>query len=201
MVRRTSDWRDELGRWLKRFWIGWVTRHGDKCARSAGLRWANATNCTTSLPPGSGMQTPVETELLIQADRLVGGHDAVLVIDDTGYRRKARIRWVLPSAPWPTGWVLGQNTDCSGSDPLADAWAWYAKHRPRAAPLSGSGKTPVAAPTAGFAGRSATATHKLFQEHGETFRDGVVDRIVLCPEALPDFPQPGASAQDVATFG
>jgi hypothetical protein len=38
---------------------------------------------------------------------------------------------------------------------------------------------------AGFAGRSATATHKRFQEHGETFRDGVVDRIVLCPEALP----------------
>jgi DDE superfamily endonuclease len=28
--------------------------------------------------------TPVETELLVQADRLVGGSDAVLVIDDTG---------------------------------------------------------------------------------------------------------------------
>jgi hypothetical protein len=42
---------------------------------------------------------------------------------------------------------------------------------------------------------------KLFQERGETFRDGVVDRIVLCPQALPDFPQPWASAQDVATFG
>jgi SRSO17 transposase len=26
---------------------------------------------------------PLETELLIQADRLVGGSDAVLVIDDT----------------------------------------------------------------------------------------------------------------------
>jgi hypothetical protein len=54
---------------------------------------------------------------------------------------------------------------------------------------------------AGFAGRLATATLKLFQERGEMFRDGVVDRIILCPEALPDFPQPGASAQDVATFG
>jgi hypothetical protein len=42
---------------------------------------------------------------------------------------------------------------------------------------------------------------KLFQERGEMFRDGVVDRIVLCLEALPDFPQPWASAQDVATFG
>jgi hypothetical protein len=51
--------------------------------------------------------------------------------------------------------------------------------------------------TARFAGRSATATLKLFQERGETFPAGVVDRIVLGPEALPDFPQPWASAQDV----
>jgi hypothetical protein len=29
---------------------------------------------------------PLETELLIQADRLVGGGDAVLVIDDTALR-------------------------------------------------------------------------------------------------------------------
>jgi SRSO17 transposase len=32
--------------------------------------------------------TPVETELLIQADRLVGGSDAVLVIDDTAIPKK-----------------------------------------------------------------------------------------------------------------
>src|SRR2546429_8958146 len=32
--------------------------------------------------------TPVETELLIQADRLVGGSDAVLVIDDTAIAKK-----------------------------------------------------------------------------------------------------------------
>jgi len=37
--------------------------------------------------------TPVETELLVQADRLVGGSDAVLVIDDTAIPRRARIRW------------------------------------------------------------------------------------------------------------
>ena len=72
MVRRTSDWRDELGRWLKPF----LDRLGHKARRHmcplyvsgligiarafsrwrSGLRWANATNCTTSLPPGSGMQ-------------------------------------------------------------------------------------------------------------------------------------------------
>ena len=31
---------------------------------------------------------PLETELLIQADRLVGGSDAVLVIDDTAVPKK-----------------------------------------------------------------------------------------------------------------
>ena len=32
--------------------------------------------------------TPVETELLVQADRLIGGRDAVLVIDDTAIPKK-----------------------------------------------------------------------------------------------------------------
>ena len=32
--------------------------------------------------------TPAETELLVQADRLVGGSDAVLVIDDTAIPKK-----------------------------------------------------------------------------------------------------------------
>src|SRR5947207_1523589 len=34
--------------------------------------------------------TPVETELLVQADRLVGGSDAVLVIDDTAIPKKGK---------------------------------------------------------------------------------------------------------------
>jgi SRSO17 transposase len=33
---------------------------------------------------------PLETELLIQADKLVGGSDAVLVIDDTAMPKKGR---------------------------------------------------------------------------------------------------------------
>jgi SRSO17 transposase len=32
--------------------------------------------------------TPVETELLVQADRPVGGSDAVMVIDDTAIPKK-----------------------------------------------------------------------------------------------------------------
>jgi hypothetical protein len=55
--------------------------------------------------------------------------------------------------------------------------------------------------TAGLVGHSATATLNLFQERGGTFRDGVVDRIVLGLETFPDLPQPWASAQDVATLG
>jgi hypothetical protein len=55
--------------------------------------------------------TPVETELLAQADRLVGGRDAVLVIDDTGIayaflqyrrlktaRREKKSQWAAASA-------------------------------------------------------------------------------------------------------
>ena len=37
---------------------------------------------------------PLETELLIQADRLVGGKDAVLVIDDTAMPKKGDARLV-----------------------------------------------------------------------------------------------------------
>jgi hypothetical protein len=36
----------------------------------------------------SSENSPVETELLVQADRLVGGRDAVLVVDDTAIAKK-----------------------------------------------------------------------------------------------------------------
>src|SRR5215510_11467574 len=52
-----------------------------------GLRSANAINCTTSLRRGLGSNA-CETELLVQADRLVGGSDAVLVIDDAAIAKK-----------------------------------------------------------------------------------------------------------------
>jgi SRSO17 transposase len=44
---------------------------------------------------GAWDATPVETELLVQADRLVGGRDAVLVVDEPRLRRRARIRSAL----------------------------------------------------------------------------------------------------------
>jgi len=42
--------------------------------------------------------TPLETELLNQADRLVGGRDAVLVIDDTSLQKSIRpVKAALPN--------------------------------------------------------------------------------------------------------
>ena len=63
---------------------------------------------------------PVETELLIQADKLVGGRDAVLVIDDTAVLKKGRrFGSVLLSRI-----LLGAGQDRQLSDPsIADAGA------------------------------------------------------------------------------
>ena len=53
--------------------------------------------------------TPVETELLVQADRLVGGSDAVLVIDDTAIPKKGT-HSVGVAPQYAT--VLGKTANC-----------------------------------------------------------------------------------------
>jgi hypothetical protein len=62
------------------FWLGWVTRHGAECGDYDQLHHFIAA--------GVWDAGPVETELLVQADKLVGGSDAVLVIDDTAIPKK-----------------------------------------------------------------------------------------------------------------
>ena len=52
---------------------------------------------------------PLEKELLVQADKLVGGSDAVLVIDNTAVPKKGKhsvgVAWQYASA-------LGKNANC-----------------------------------------------------------------------------------------
>src|SRR6516225_4109651 len=106
MVGRTSDWKEELGRFLKPF----LDRLGHKARRQmcplyvSGLIGPGARKSIQPMAERLGFgeydqlhhfiaagvwdARPVETELLVQADRLVGGSDAVLVIDDTATQER-----------------------------------------------------------------------------------------------------------------
>jgi hypothetical protein len=108
MVGTTWNWEDELGRWLKPF----LDRLDHKARRRmcplyvAGLigpgERKSIQPMAERLAPGDYDQlhhfvaagvwdaAPLEIELLVQADRLVGGSDAVLVIDDTAVPKKGR---------------------------------------------------------------------------------------------------------------
>src|ERR1700759_3294745 len=103
---RTSDWKQELERFLTPF----LDRLGHRARRQmcplyvSGLIGPGDRKSiqpmATQLALGAHDQlhhfiaagvwdaAPVETELLVQADRLVGGSDAVLVIDDTAIPKK-----------------------------------------------------------------------------------------------------------------
>jgi len=116
MVNMTPKWEDELGRWLKPF----LDRLGHKARRRmcplyiSGLIGPgdrkSVQPMAARLAPGDYDQlhhfiadgvwdaVPLESELLVQADRLVGGKDAVLVIDNTATRR-AIVRLSLRNMP------------------------------------------------------------------------------------------------------
>src|SRR5215472_7234782 len=106
MAGLASDWHGELERWLEAF----LTRLGDKARRRmcalyiAGLvgpgERKSVQPMAMRLAPGEYDQlhhfvaagvwdaAALEAELLVQADRLVGGKDGVLVIDDTALPKK-----------------------------------------------------------------------------------------------------------------
>jgi SRSO17 transposase len=108
MASTTSDWAGELGRWLKPFLerLGHIARRRMCPLYVAGLIGPgdrkSVQPMAERLAPGNYDQlhhfvaagvwdaAPLETELLIQADRLVGGSDAVLVIDDTAMPKKGK---------------------------------------------------------------------------------------------------------------
>src|SRR5262245_17416281 len=106
MVGRMSDWQDELERWLMPFlsrlghkarrrmcplYVSGLIGPGDRKSIQPMARRLALGECDQLqhfIAAGAWGAAPVETELLVQADRLVGGSDAVLVIDDTAIPKK-----------------------------------------------------------------------------------------------------------------
>jgi len=106
MAGAPLDWKRELERWLKPF----LDRLGHKTRRRmcplyvSGLIGPGERKSIQPIAERLALGTydrlhhfvvagvwdtgPVETELLVQADKLVGGSDAVLVIDDTAMAKK-----------------------------------------------------------------------------------------------------------------
>src|SRR3974390_257948 len=127
MVSRTSDWTEDLGRFLNPF----LARLGHKARRQMCPLYVSGLigpGDRKSIQPmaerlargdydqlhhfiaaGVWDATPVETELLVQADRLVGGNDAVLVIDDTAIPKKGT--YSVGVAPQYAS-ALGKTANC-----------------------------------------------------------------------------------------
>src|SRR5438045_5333668 len=106
MGGKTLDWKEELGRWLKPF----LDRLGHKARRpmcplyvsgrigpgerksvqpmAERVALGDYDQLHHFIAAGVWDAVPEETELLVQADKLVGGSDAVLVIDDTAIAKK-----------------------------------------------------------------------------------------------------------------
>ena len=121
------DWEDELERWLKPFLdrLGHKTRQrmcplyvagligpGDRKSvqpMAERLATGNYDQLHHFIADGVWDATPLESELLNQADRLVGGKDAVLVIDDTAMPKKGE-RSVGVAAQYAS--ALGKTANC-----------------------------------------------------------------------------------------
>src|SRR6476660_3730108 len=122
-----AGWEDELERWLMPFLdrLGHKTRQrmcplyvagligpGDRKSvqpMAERLAMSNYDQLHHFIADGVWDATPLETELLNQANRLVGGKDAVLVIDDTSLPKKGE-RSVGVAAQYAS--ALGKTANC-----------------------------------------------------------------------------------------
>jgi SRSO17 transposase len=108
MAGKTSDWTEELGRFLEPFlarlghkarrrmcplYVSGLIGPGDRksiAPMAERLVLAEYDQLHHFIAAGVWDAGPLETELLVQADKLVGGTDAVLVIDDTAIPKKGK---------------------------------------------------------------------------------------------------------------
>ena len=108
MVGATLDWTKDLERWLRPFLgrLGHKTRRrmcpiyvsgligpGERKSiqpMAERLALGSYDRLHHFISSGAWDVTPIEAELLVQADKLVGGRDAVLVIDDTAMLKKGK---------------------------------------------------------------------------------------------------------------
>ena len=137
MAGKTSDWKEEHRHFLKPFldrlrhkarremcplYVSGLIGPGDRKSIQATAKRLALGACDQLhhfIAAGVWDEAPLETELLVQADRLVGGNDAVLVIDDTAIPKKGT--YSVGVAP-PICFSVGQ--DCELPDPgIADTGA------------------------------------------------------------------------------
>ena len=122
-----SDWKDELAYWLKPFlqhlghkarrrmcplYVTGLIGPGDRKSvqpMAARLAPGDYDQLHHFVAAGVWDAAPLETELLVQADRLVGGSDAVMVIDDTAMPKKGKHS--VGVAPQYAS-ALGKNANC-----------------------------------------------------------------------------------------
>ena len=112
MVGKTLDWQDELSRWLKPFldrlghkarrrmcpfYVSGLIGPGDRKSiqpMARRLALGESDQLHHFIAAGVWDAAPVETELLVQANKLVGGRDAVLCVTILRFPRRECIRLV-----------------------------------------------------------------------------------------------------------
>ena len=127
MVGSRLDWKEELGRFLQPFldqlghkarrqmcplYVSGLIGPGDRKSIQPMAKRLALGECDQLhhfIAAGVWDAGPLEAELLVQADRLVGGNDAVLVIDDTAIPKKG-MHSVGVAAQYAS--ALGKTANC-----------------------------------------------------------------------------------------